>query len=51
MKYYGYIIDRLRDTVEGRTTGKTTWEEASHAAERLAKRKGLTGDRYAIKVD
>lgn len=50
-KIYGYVIDRMSDTVVGRTTGKTTWEQAHHAAEALAKRKGLTGDRYAIKVD
>jgi hypothetical protein len=51
MKQYGYVIDRLEHTVVARTTGKTTWGEAQRAAEALAKRRGLTGDRYAIKVD
>ena len=51
MKYYGYIVDRLEDdTVKARTIGYRTWEAACRAAEHLAKRKGLTGDRYAIRV-
>jgi hypothetical protein len=50
MKWYGTVVDRLEDTVMARTIGYRTFEQATHAAVALAKRKGLTGDRYAIRV-
>jgi len=49
----GVVIDRLADDdygVVGRTRINPTWEAAQRAAEALAKRKGLTGDRYRIEM-
>jgi hypothetical protein len=49
--YRGQVIDRLAD---GATVHETrtysTWEAAQRAAEQAAKRKGLTGDRYSVRV-
>jgi hypothetical protein len=50
MKYRGIIIDRLSSDHRW-TRYYMTWEAAHHAAERMAKRIGHTGDRYRIDVD
>lgn len=51
MGWTGTIIDRMDDRAVVASTGtKSSWEEAQHSAERLAKRRGLRGDRYAIDV-
>jgi hypothetical protein len=48
--YRGIVKDRMSgDRIP--TQRNPTWESAYRAAEALAKRKGLTGDRYAIDVD
>lgn len=53
MKYQGRVIDRLDNkAVVTKTTYKETYEAAHHAAEALAKRRGLyNSDRYSIIVE
>ena len=51
MKYKGQVIDRLGSGRLRNTHYKDTYEEAHHAAEALAKRRGeYTSERYEIKV-
>ena len=52
-QYVGIVRDLLakHHNIVSQTRRNPTWESAHRAAERLAKRKGLSGNRYAIDVD
>ena len=49
MKYKGQVIDRLNGRYRN-TQRKDTYEEAHHAAERLARRRSEYTENYYIKV-
>ena len=49
--YRGQVIDRMADrAIIYETRTYSTWEAAQQAAERACKRRGWTGDRYAVRV-